>query len=61
MLAQTTLMDVLAGRKTAGRVEGEQLLNGHPKKMSTFARVMGYVEQQDVHVPQVRGTLGRRY
>lgn len=50
---KTTLMDVLAGRKTGGRAEGLQLVNGAPKRMSTFARVMGYVEQLDVHNPQV--------
>ncbi|KAG2451837.1 hypothetical protein HYH02_003613 [Chlamydomonas schloesseri] len=49
---KTTLMDVLAGRKTGGRTEGEQLLNGHTKTMSTLSRVMGYVEQFDVHNPQ---------
>ncbi|KAG2454171.1 hypothetical protein HYH02_001206 [Chlamydomonas schloesseri] len=49
---KTTLMDVLAGRKTGGRAEGLQLVNGQPKRMSTFARVMGYVEQLDVHNPQ---------
>lgn len=50
---KTTLMDVLAGRKTGGRTDGEQLLNGHTKAMSTLSRVMGYVEQFDVHNPQV--------
>eukprot|EP00198_Chlamydomonas_reinhardtii_P008553 XP_001697890.1 ABC transporter [Chlamydomonas reinhardtii] len=49
---KTTLMDVLAGRKTGGRTDGEQLLNGHTKAMSTLSRVMGYVEQFDVHNPQ---------
>ncbi|KAG2437813.1 hypothetical protein HXX76_005433 [Chlamydomonas incerta] len=49
---KTTLMDVLAGRKTGGRVEGRQLINGKPKRMSTFARIMGYVEQVDVHNPE---------
>ena len=44
MLLQTTLMDVLAGRKTGGRCEGEMLLNGHTKVQATFARVMGYGE-----------------
>ena len=38
---KTTLMDVLAGRKTGGRAEGKQLINGKPKRMSTFARIMG--------------------
>jgi ABC-type multidrug transport system ATPase subunit len=28
---KTTLMDVLAGRKTQGVVTGELLVNGHPK------------------------------
>ncbi|EFJ46421.1 hypothetical protein VOLCADRAFT_93195 [Volvox carteri f. nagariensis] len=49
---KTTLMDVLAGRKTGGRQEGEQLVNGAPKRMAAFARVMGYVEQFDAHNPQ---------
>lgn len=49
---KTTLMDVLAGRKNAGRELGIQTLNGHPKELKTFARVMGYVEQLDVHVAQ---------
>ncbi|GFR39611.1 hypothetical protein Agub_g73, partial [Astrephomene gubernaculifera] len=48
---KTTLMDVLAGRKTEGFTEGLQVVNGQPKRMSTFARLMGYVEQQDVHCP----------
>ena len=44
VMLQTTLMDVLAGRKTGGRCEGEMLLNGHTKVQATFARVMGYGE-----------------
>ncbi|KAF6261001.1 ATP-binding cassette transporter [Scenedesmus sp. NREL 46B-D3] len=46
---KTTLMDVLAGRKTAGRVEGHVWVDGHPKEQHTFARVCGYVEQTDIH------------
>ncbi len=38
---KTTLMDVLAGRKTGGRAEGLQLVDGRPKRMATFARIMG--------------------
>ena len=34
-------------------MEGEVLLNGHPKVQQTFTRVMGYVEQNDIHTPQV--------
>ena len=46
---KTTLMDVIAGRKTAGTIEGEILVNGHPKVTATFNRMCGYVEQQDIH------------
>jgi len=28
-------------------------LQGHPKVAATFARVSGYVEQTDIHSPQV--------
>ncbi|GIL67171.1 hypothetical protein Vafri_20606 [Volvox africanus] len=49
---KTTLMDVLAGRKTGGRQDGEQLVNGAPKRKASFARLMGYVEQFDAHNPQ---------
>ena len=27
-------------------------MNGHPKEQTSFARVSGYVEQNDVHSPQ---------
>jgi hypothetical protein len=47
-------MDVLAGRKTAGRVEGQIWVGGHPKEQHSFARVCGYVEQTDIHTPRVR-------
>jgi ABC-type multidrug transport system ATPase subunit len=48
---KTTLLDVLAGRKTTGTIIGEILVNGWPKEQKTFSRVMGYVEQLDVHSP----------
>eukprot|EP00898_Chlorokybus_atmophyticus_P000914 jgi/Chlat1/1823/Chrsp138S00766 len=48
---KTTLMDVLAGRKTIGRIEGDMLINGHPKEQATFARISGYCEQTDTHSP----------
>ena len=51
--AQTTLMDVIAGRKTQGEICGEILVNGFPKVQETWARVVGYVEQMDIHSPQV--------
>lgn len=46
-------MDVLAGRKTSGRVEGQIWVGGHPKQQHSFARVCGYVEQTDIHTPRV--------
>ena len=42
---KTTLMDVLAGRKTGGTISGEMHIKGFPKEQRTFARVTGYVEQ----------------
>ncbi|KAK3003971.1 hypothetical protein RJ639_019567 [Escallonia herrerae] len=48
---KTTLMDVLAGRKTGGYVEGSIYISGYPKKQETFARISGYCEQNDVHSP----------
>ncbi|CAI5536089.1 unnamed protein product, partial [Closterium sp. Naga37s-1] len=50
---KTTLMDVLAGRKTGGYIEGDVRVSGFPKVHSTFARVAGYCEQSDIHMPQV--------
>ena len=50
---KTTLMDVLAGRKTGGYIDGEIKISGYPKKQETFARVSGYCEQNDIHSPQV--------
>ncbi|WCJ29208.1 ABC transporter G family member 31 [Euphorbia peplus] len=50
---KTTLMDVLAGRKTGGYIEGEIKISGYPKEQKTFARISGYVEQNDIHSPQV--------
>lgn len=50
---KTTLMDVLAGRKTSGYIEGNIMNSGYPKKQETFARVSGYCEQTDVHSPYI--------
>ena len=41
---QTTLLDVLADRKTGGHIEGDIRVNGHKKVADTFARVSGYGE-----------------
>ncbi|KAK3408153.1 hypothetical protein EUGRSUZ_J00451 [Eucalyptus grandis] len=50
---KTTLMDVLAGRKTGGYIEGSITVSGYPKNQATFARVSGYCEQNDIHSPYV--------
>lgn len=48
---KTTLMDVLAGRKTGGIIEGSINISGYPKRQDTFARISGYCEQTDIHSP----------
>ncbi|XP_047328940.1 pleiotropic drug resistance protein 2-like [Impatiens glandulifera] len=50
---KTTLMDVLAGRKTGGYIEGTINISGYKKNQATFARVSGYCEQNDIHSPYV--------
>ncbi|XP_071724267.1 LOW QUALITY PROTEIN: ABC transporter G family member 31-like [Rutidosis leptorrhynchoides] len=50
---KTTLMDVLAGRKTGGYIDGDIKISGYPKEQRIFARISGYVEQNDIHSPQV--------
>lgn len=46
---KTTLMDVIAGRKTGGRIRGQVLLNGYPATELALRRCTGYCEQTDVH------------
>mmetsp|Transcript_2153 Transcript_2153/g.3908 ORF Transcript_2153/g.3908 Transcript_2153/m.3908 type:complete len:1099 (-) Transcript_2153:1265-4561(-) len=50
---KTTLMDVLALRKTSGEITGEVHLNGHLQEPQTFRRIMGYVEQFDIQSAQL--------
>ncbi|KAK1311943.1 Pleiotropic drug resistance protein 3 [Acorus calamus] len=50
---KTTLMDVLAGRKTGGYIEGSITISGYPKNQETFARISGYCEQNDIHSPHL--------
>lgn len=50
---KTTLMDVLAGRKTGGYIDGTITISGYPKRQETFARIAGYCEQTDIHSPHV--------
>ena len=48
---KTTLLDVIAGRKTAGTITGDIMVNGVPKQDEPFRRIVGYVEQMDIHDP----------
>ncbi|RLN15209.1 hypothetical protein BBJ28_00022393, partial [Nothophytophthora sp. Chile5] len=46
---KTTLMDVIAGRKTGGRIVGDIMVNGEPKDPANFSRITAYCEQMDIH------------
>ncbi|POM63635.1 Pleiotropic drug resistance protein ABC Superfamily, partial [Phytophthora palmivora] len=46
---KTTLMDVIAGRKTGGRIVGDIIVNGEPKNPANFSRITAYCEQMDIH------------
>ncbi|KDO29394.1 hypothetical protein SPRG_05931 [Saprolegnia parasitica CBS 223.65] len=46
---KTTLMDVIAGRKTGGKIEGKILLNGYEATDLAIRRSTGYCEQMDIH------------
>ncbi|KAK4836793.1 hypothetical protein QYF36_000243 [Acer negundo] len=52
-VGKTTLMDVVASRKTGGYISGNIMISGYPKKQETFARISGYCEQNDIHSPHV--------
>jgi len=56
---KTTLMDVIALRKTSGTITGEVSLNGFPQEEDSFRRCSGYVYQFDQQTPQltVRETI----
>ncbi|MCJ1267220.1 hypothetical protein MMC22_007105 [Lobaria immixta] len=47
---KTTLLNTLAGRSTMGTLSGDLFLDGRPLPKS-FQRYMGYVQQQDMHLP----------
>lgn len=49
-IVQTTLLNALAGRMEIGNLSGEFSLDGKPLPKS-FRRYMGYVQQQDIHLP----------
>ncbi|KAJ4721745.1 Pleiotropic drug resistance transporter [Melia azedarach] len=44
-VGKTTLLDVLAGRKSSGLIGGEIQIGGYPKVEETFATDSGYCEQ----------------
>ncbi|KAF1325304.1 Atp-binding protein, partial [Globisporangium splendens] len=46
---KTTLMDVIAGRKTGGKIGGKILLNGYEANDLAIRRCTGYCEQMDIH------------
>lgn len=48
---KTTLLDVCASRVRTGVVEGQLLVDGVPRDRS-FQRKTGYVQQQDLHLPE---------
>lgn len=48
---KTTLMDVIAGYKTGGIIEGDILLDGKAKVEATWKKISGYAEQNDILNP----------
>lgn len=44
---KSTLLDVLTGRKTGGRMSGSILVNGVPKDQQSFSNYAAYIEQFD--------------
>ncbi|KAI9988493.1 hypothetical protein PInf_021920 [Phytophthora infestans] len=46
---KTTLMDVIAGRKTGGKITGNIMLSGYEASDLAIRRATGYCEQMDVH------------
>eukprot|EP00644_Phytophthora_capsici_P014051 jgi/Phyca11/539268/estExt2_Genewise1Plus.C_PHYCAscaffold_30168 len=46
---KTTLMDVIAGRKTGGKIQGKILFNGYEATDLAIRRCTGYCEQMDIH------------
>lgn len=45
----------MCAHRAAGKIEGDVRVSGYPKVQETFARIMGYVEQSDIHSPNVSG------
>ena len=51
IVGKTTLLDVIAGYKTGGKITGDVLIDGRPKLDSTWKAINGYAEQQDILNP----------
>jgi hypothetical protein len=51
-------LDILAGVKVSGRVQGQVLVNGMPRKHCGFAALASYVQQKDVLVPSATVRTG---
>ncbi|EFJ44829.1 hypothetical protein VOLCADRAFT_47392, partial [Volvox carteri f. nagariensis] len=47
----STLLDVLAARKSVGRLSGQVLVDGKPRDDSAFVRRSAYVPQDDHFIP----------
>ena len=48
---KTTLLDVIAGYKTGGKITGDIMIDGHPKQDNQWKAINGYAEQQDILNP----------
>lgn len=48
---KTTLLDVLSRRRTIGQITGQVLINGVNLPNDNFREMIGYVEQEDSHMP----------
>ena len=48
---KTTLLDVIAGYKTGGKITGDIMIDGHPKQDDQWKAINGYAEQQDILNP----------
>lgn len=49
--SKTTLLDVIAGYKTGGRITGDLTLSGLPKDKQIWQLLSGYAEQNDILNP----------
>ena len=50
-LSKTTLLDVIAGYKTGGRITGDLTLSGVPRTQKMWQLLSGYAEQNDLLNP----------